>query len=261
MEASHGDMIALGEKLVSSGREQAHHAHSHTRARAHARAHAPTAKCIIIAQKRLKLRLSGSARKSQKQFRDTPMFKFRAVLTHCQPFLSGSVRKGATNPGSNAEKRSIIMQFAVPTERRLLTVVVVAVVVVVRLCSSSSLLFASACGAGHDTDGAADAARLRALPAEQRHPAAWPQGERTSEPASSPLPSGLPLSFFFSSWAAHRATTAFRYRFIIIIRMAYGHFIAIWVSLLSTLVCKRVLRSLNAAAICCCRFATRTSTL
>ena len=136
-----------------------------------------------------------------------------------------------------------------PTERRLLTVVVVAVVAVVRLCSSSSLLFASACGAGHDTDGAADAARLRALPAEQRHPAAWPQGERTSEPASSPLPSGLPLSFFFSSWAAHRATTAFRYRFIIIIRMAYGHFIAIWVSLLSTLVCKRVLRSLNAAAI------------
>jgi hypothetical protein len=34
-------------------------------------------------------------------------------LTHCQPFLSGSVRKRATNPGSNAEKRSIIMQFAV----------------------------------------------------------------------------------------------------------------------------------------------------
>jgi hypothetical protein len=25
------------------------------------------------------------------------MFKFRAVLTHCQPFLSGSVRKRATN--------------------------------------------------------------------------------------------------------------------------------------------------------------------
>jgi hypothetical protein len=25
-------------------------------------------------------------------------------LTHCQPFLSGSVRKRATNPGSNAEK-------------------------------------------------------------------------------------------------------------------------------------------------------------
>jgi hypothetical protein len=40
----------------------------------------------MIAQKRLKLRLSGSARKSQKRFRDTPMFKFRAVLTHCQPF-------------------------------------------------------------------------------------------------------------------------------------------------------------------------------
>ena len=63
-----------------------------------------TAKCIIIALKRLKLRLSGSARKSQKRFRDTPMFKFRAVLTHCQPFLSGSVRKRATSSNSNAEK-------------------------------------------------------------------------------------------------------------------------------------------------------------
>ena len=72
-----------------------------------------TANCIIIAPKRLKLRLSGSARKSQKRFRDTPRFKFRAVLTHCQPFLSGSVRKRATNSNSNAEKWSIIMQFAV----------------------------------------------------------------------------------------------------------------------------------------------------
>eukprot|EP01046_Picozoa_sp_COSAG06_P028134 COSAG06_NODE_2518_length_6729_cov_819.078733_2_plen_237_part_00 len=52
-----------------------------------------TATCIIIAPKRLKLRLSGSARKSQKRFRDTPMFKFQAVLTHCQPFLSRSVEK------------------------------------------------------------------------------------------------------------------------------------------------------------------------
>jgi hypothetical protein len=42
----------------------------------------------MIAPKRLKLRLSGSARKSQK-------------------------RNGATNPDSNAEKSSIIMQFAV----------------------------------------------------------------------------------------------------------------------------------------------------
>jgi hypothetical protein len=41
------------------------------------------------------------------------MFKFRAVLTHCQPFLSGSVSKRATNPDSNAEKWPIIMQFAV----------------------------------------------------------------------------------------------------------------------------------------------------
>ena len=41
------------------------------------------------------------------------MFKFQAVLTHCQPFCSGSVRNGATNPDSNAEKWSIIVQFAV----------------------------------------------------------------------------------------------------------------------------------------------------
>eukprot|EP01046_Picozoa_sp_COSAG06_P065382 COSAG06_NODE_16036_length_1027_cov_1.265086_1_plen_142_part_10 len=33
-----------------------------------------SATCIIIAPKRLKLRLSGSARKSQKRFRDTPRF-------------------------------------------------------------------------------------------------------------------------------------------------------------------------------------------
>ena len=46
----------------------------------------PTAKCIIIPLKRLKLRLSGSARKSQKRFRDTPMFKFQAVLSRTQPF-------------------------------------------------------------------------------------------------------------------------------------------------------------------------------
>jgi hypothetical protein len=52
-----------------------------------------TANCIIIATKRLKLRLSGSARKSQKRFRDTPMFKFQAVLARTQPFLSRSVEK------------------------------------------------------------------------------------------------------------------------------------------------------------------------
>jgi hypothetical protein len=48
--------------------------------------HNITANCIIIAPKRLKLRLSGSARKSQKRFRDTPMFKFQAVLSRTQPF-------------------------------------------------------------------------------------------------------------------------------------------------------------------------------
>ena len=52
-----------------------------------------TANCIIIAPKRLKLRLSGSARKSPKRFRDTPRFKFRAVLARTQPFLSRSVEK------------------------------------------------------------------------------------------------------------------------------------------------------------------------
>ena len=73
----------------------------------------PTATCIIIAPKRLKLRLSGSARKSQKRFRDTPRFKFQAGLARTQPFLSRSVRNGATNPDSNPLEWSIIMQFGV----------------------------------------------------------------------------------------------------------------------------------------------------
>jgi hypothetical protein len=77
-----------------------------------------TATCIIIAPKRLKLRVSGSARKSQKRFRDTPRFNFRAVLARTQPFLSRSVRNGATNPDSNAEKWPIIMQFAVLVRKR-----------------------------------------------------------------------------------------------------------------------------------------------
>jgi hypothetical protein len=72
-----------------------------------------TANCIIIAPKRLKLRLPGSARKSQKRFRDTPMFKFQAVLARTQPFHHAAQRNGATKPDSNAEKWSIIMQFAV----------------------------------------------------------------------------------------------------------------------------------------------------
>ena len=42
-----------------------------------------------------------------------PRFNFQAVLTHCQPFFSGSVRKRATNSNPNAEKWSILMQFAV----------------------------------------------------------------------------------------------------------------------------------------------------
>jgi hypothetical protein len=46
-----------------------------------------------IGVKRLKLRLSGPARKSQKRFRDTPRFKFQAVLARTQPFLSRNVEK------------------------------------------------------------------------------------------------------------------------------------------------------------------------
>jgi hypothetical protein len=46
-----------------------------------------------IGVKRLKLRLSGSARKSQTRFRDTPRFKFQAVLGRIQPFLCRSVEK------------------------------------------------------------------------------------------------------------------------------------------------------------------------
>ena len=77
-----------------------------------------TANCIIIAPKRLKLRLSGSARKSQKRFRDTPRLKFRAVLARTQPFLSRSVEKRGDQSRFklNAEEWSIIMQFAVGIE-------------------------------------------------------------------------------------------------------------------------------------------------
>ena len=47
----------------------------------------------ILVLKRLKLRLPGSARKSQKRFRDTPRFKFQAVLARIQPFSSCSIEK------------------------------------------------------------------------------------------------------------------------------------------------------------------------
>jgi hypothetical protein len=58
----------------------------------------PTANCIIIAPKRLKLRLSGSARKSQKRFRDTPRFKFQAGLARTQPFYHAAQRNGRPIP-------------------------------------------------------------------------------------------------------------------------------------------------------------------
>jgi len=73
-----------------------------------------TANCIIIAPKRLKIRLSGSARKSQKRFRDTPRFKFQAVLARTQPFLSRSEEKRGDQSRFKCRKLSIIMQFAVP---------------------------------------------------------------------------------------------------------------------------------------------------
>eukprot|EP01046_Picozoa_sp_COSAG06_P053176 COSAG06_NODE_9130_length_1978_cov_4.634912_3_plen_275_part_00 len=45
-----------------------------------------------ISVKRLKFRLSGSARKSQKRFRDTPTFKIQAVLARIQPFQRSNER-------------------------------------------------------------------------------------------------------------------------------------------------------------------------
>jgi hypothetical protein len=45
-----------------------------------------------ISVKRLKFRLSGSARKSQKRFRDTPMFKFLAVFVRIEPFKRSNAR-------------------------------------------------------------------------------------------------------------------------------------------------------------------------
>jgi hypothetical protein len=47
---------------------------------------------VNISEKRLKLRLPGSARKSQKRFRDTPMFKFLAVFVRIEPFRRSNER-------------------------------------------------------------------------------------------------------------------------------------------------------------------------
>ena len=47
---------------------------------------------VNIGVKRLKFRLSGSARKSQKRFRDTPTFKIQAVLARIQPFQRSNER-------------------------------------------------------------------------------------------------------------------------------------------------------------------------
>ena len=64
--------------------------------------------------KTAEFRLSGSARKSQKRFRDTPRFKFQAVLARTQPFLSRSEEKRGDQSRFKCRKLSIIMQFAVP---------------------------------------------------------------------------------------------------------------------------------------------------
>jgi len=47
----------------------------------------------LVSVKWLRFRYQGSARKSQKRFRDTPRVKFQAVLARIQPFLSRSVEK------------------------------------------------------------------------------------------------------------------------------------------------------------------------
>jgi hypothetical protein len=47
---------------------------------------------VNISVKRLKFRLSGSARKSQKRFGDTPMFKFLAVFVRIEPFRRSNER-------------------------------------------------------------------------------------------------------------------------------------------------------------------------
>ena len=71
--------------------------------------------------KRLKLRLSGSARKSQKPFRDTPRFKFRAVLARTQPVFTRSVEKRGDQ--SRFKCRKVVHYYAirssVPTRQAL----------------------------------------------------------------------------------------------------------------------------------------------
>jgi hypothetical protein len=76
----------------------------------------PTANCIIIAPKRLKLRLSGSARKSQKRFRDTPRFKFQAGLARTQPFLSRSAEKRGDQ--SRFKCRKMVNYYAIRSTYR-----------------------------------------------------------------------------------------------------------------------------------------------
>jgi hypothetical protein len=75
---------------------------------------------VFHKEKRLKLRLPGSARKSQKRFRDTPRFKFQAVLARTQPFLSRSVEKRGDQTGfltGSAERLDevLVRRNALPT--------------------------------------------------------------------------------------------------------------------------------------------------
>ena len=52
-----------------------------------------------------------SARKSQKRFRDTPRFKFQAVLARNQPFLSRSVKKRGDQ--SHFKCRKMVNYYAI----------------------------------------------------------------------------------------------------------------------------------------------------
>ena len=72
-----------------------------------------TANCIIIAPKRLKLRLSGSARKSQKRFRDTPKFNFQPFSFRSSRF---NVQMGAQN-GATTQFESPRRDIYIPRSR------------------------------------------------------------------------------------------------------------------------------------------------
>ena len=67
-----------------------------------------SAKQVIIPAHHVMLHRRAVCTCRERQEKDKRKTRFRAVLTHCHPSLSGT-----TNPGSNAEKWPIVMQFAV----------------------------------------------------------------------------------------------------------------------------------------------------